>query len=230
MKLLWWNTLRLSAESDDKKVNAIEATQGEADFSFFGEVMESGGGDAMNYRKSTGHQLGYTAYAGNNVQQLQVYEPADQDMGASGFKGGSKFSGISDRKCAYKLCKGNAGDIHVYIFHAPASSSGGAKAVAFLAVALNALHGGQPWVLIGDLNVEPEDLKKQCRALPIKIEDLIVEPPEATFVGKVGSTSAPKKYDYALSNINRNALNLRVLKRSPRLGQSDHLPIVLEIG
>ncbi|GLV54046.1 hypothetical protein KDH_08950 [Dictyobacter sp. S3.2.2.5] len=139
----------------------------------------------------------------------------------AGFKGGNDFTNLADRALGFV---GNVGGVDVFVLHAP---SGGqkngpaAKAVSFLACSLNEEYGANPWLVVGDLNVEPFDLI-QAR-VGINLVGLIKAPSDPTYIGR----KKDKKYDYVLSNVTSGVFVDRI-RSSPRGHGSDHYPIIVE--
>ena len=111
------------------------------------------------------------------------------------------------------------------------------QAVAFLACHLNYTYKNKAWLVIGDLNVEPEDLVKV--PVGIDLSGLILNTGEKTHIGKLRRIRKARggevgllqgrdtELDYALCNFKNNARIARI-RCSPRHHGSDHYPIVVE--
>ncbi len=218
--ILFWNLRHLAEGSDADRAFAIatvvKATG--AELSLFCEVMHNCGrpkAQNINYREKNAHQLCYGALDADGVTDvpLEAFDPAvTQDYKDAGFKGGSKFSNIVNRGVG--MVKKKDG-VHVYMIHAPADGDA-KKAVSFVACALNETYQDKPWLLIGDLNVEPKELAA-CK-VGIELVDLIKDPGEPTHENG-------KTLDYALSNI--GSVRVKALRKSSRLHGSDHGPILV---
>lgn len=167
----------------------------------------------LNYRRATPHQLCYSAIEVSTGQTINLlrYEPAaSDDYSAAGFKGGKVFSSIADRGIGHFQYNG----VDIYVIHAPASHNA-IKAVSYAACSLNELHGINPWLLLGDMNVEPAQLASA--GVGINLNDLILTQSEPTH-------TSGKILDYALCNFVQSA-QIERLRASLRVASSDHYPI-----
>jgi hypothetical protein len=97
------------------------------------------------------------------------------------------------------------------------------SAISFAVCSLEAHHGSDPWILIGDLNIEPQMLYDKSLDVDIDLEDLISAPDRPTYIGGIGGT--PSKFDYAINNI---GATVTVIRTSARFHGSDQLPILIE--
>jgi hypothetical protein len=216
-KILWWNVQRLGAATAEARKNGLSAMIGkvQSDMVLLCELVQtSTDPPALNltYRKIATRQLCYGAIgADSKTPAVSKFKPTwTVEYAAAGFKGGKDFGKLCSRAPGYvQLPDG----VHLYFIHAPASSGGGARAVAFIACHLHAHHGDDPWLLVGDMNVEPTVLA--AKHTGINLGDLIKPPNRATH--------GAKRLDYALSNM----VNVTVVVEDGAM-MSDHEPIVVE--
>jgi hypothetical protein len=82
--------------------------------------------------------------------------------------------------------------------------------------------GATPWLVLGDLNVEPSGLAGIPNAA-INMGNLILRPYEKTYLGP----NRNKEFDYAICNFQAQA-TIRRVRATPRLHGSDHYPILIE--
>lgn len=224
MRFIWWNMQRLGRGTDTNRAFGMAAVLGldTPEVSLLCELTTQCVDPLplnYTYRAVTNGQLCYSVVAGTaapNPPGIFTPGPATACYQQARFKGGDNFTRLTNRAPGLTVIAG----VPVYFFHAPASKSRAKKAVSYLACFLNETHGNNPWILVGDLNIEPGDLEKA--PVGINLADLIKEPDAPTFaVGLAGA----KKYDYALSNI--ADLEVTVLNGS---GYSDHEPILVTTG
>lgn len=228
-RLTFWNVRHLSAGSDDDRKNAIQATlKGcKADLMFFSELTTSSVYPApqnLTYRKTNDHQLCYGCLnsAWNDVPLTRQIPTSTPDYRQGAFKGGNDFTELADRALGYYGTVNAYGqNIHIYMIHAPAAKGSAKKVMAFLGCYLDSVHGANPWLLVGDFNVEPDELASA--KVGIQLQDLILAPDEPTKIGK----KRDKTYDYALCNFKTHATIKRV-RTSARFHKSDHYPIAIE--
>jgi hypothetical protein len=162
------------------------------------------------YRKKNAHQLCYGIESGPLQINTQTYTPHSTPCYTQAkFKGGNDFTKLAQRAPGWFTFE----NITIYFFHAPANHKA-VKTIAYLACDLNHRHGADPWILVGDFNVEPDVLGKSNTG--IVLGDLIRDPDRATH-------NSDKKLDYALSNIR----DLKVTTLDGN-GFSDHHPILIE--
>lgn len=229
-RITFWNVRHLSAGSDDDRKHAIGSTlkAWKADLMFFSELTpQSVWPPAQNltYRRANSHQLCYGCLDNTWTSQPLVRDTptttADYEA-ATSFKGPRDFTELADRALAYFGTVNSGGQqVHIYVLHAPAGKGSAKKAVAFAACYLNQHHGNTPWLMIGDLNVEPDDLASA--PVGIQLGDLILAPSEPTKVGR----TRDKTYDYVLCNFKDHA-KIRTVRTSSRFHGSDHYPVCVE--
>jgi hypothetical protein len=228
MKLLFWNVRHLGAGTDEDRKAALKTVfEGvDPDCALFCELTTTSTYPQyqnLTYRKENPHQLCYGALVPKGDGTLQDFifpgifpAYATDAYKAAGFKGGNDFTQLSDRAIASMGQIGPA-KVNAYVFHAPGGA--GQKAVAFAACSLNDHHKAKPWILLGDLNVEPSKLL--ASGVGINLGDLVRPTAEPTYLGK----KRDKFYDYALSNF---PVKVARLRKDPRFHGSDHYPIVIE--
>ncbi len=228
-RICFWNMRHLSDGTDDSRKNAITTVfKGiKADYTLFCELTTKCVFPAftnLTYRKESGAQLCYGCLDSDydNIILTKYTPDATQAFSDAGFKGGNDFTELADRAVGYI---GKVNGVAVYVLHAPSGNKGrpAARALSFLACDLNAKYKANPWMVIGDLNVEPANLLTYSRTVGIAIGDLILTQAEPTYIGK----KTNKLYDYALCNFVASAKIARI-KCSPRSHGSDHYPIVVE--
>ncbi|MDJ0644187.1 MAG: hypothetical protein QNJ15_15345 [Erythrobacter sp.] len=121
------------------------------------------------------------------------------------------------------------GGIPCLFWHAP--SGGNGQAVAKNFKQLCKLSPQRPFLLFGDLNAEPEQVKKY--GVP---EECIIAPPQGdgTRINKKGTRISNKILDYALTNVPKYRARCRPLYDSLEGFQikvgtgSDHMPMILQ--
>ncbi|WP_160139804.1 endonuclease/exonuclease/phosphatase family protein [Chryseobacterium sp. c4a] len=215
MRILFWNVQRLGWTSDDNRRSII----GNVFYSQAPDIMllcelttasQTPQAQNITYRLQNSSQLCYgaTNNDGSLIQLTRINPPVG--AGYPGRPGGNNFANLVDRALAYAGIHNN---YHIYVFHAPAYFIGAERAATFLTYALNALHAGQNWLVIGDHNVEPYKLT------PF-VQNHAFQPNTATYIGGM-----PKMYDYVLTN---NPANFSLQTIVPGGAGSDHLPIVLD--
>lgn len=227
-KIVWWNTQRFGAGTDIARRNGLEAMSGQwnlPDLLLFCELTAlSKFPQALNltYRRQTNRQLCYGVVKTadpqpNPVKFLPVVTPAYRGAmyNQQAFRGGGDFRRLVNRAPGWM----NFDGIAIYFFHAPAHRDAAARAVTFLVSSLVQTHGNNPWILVGDLNVEPETLREVEN---FNLGQFIREPNGPTYWTRGGRG---KILDYALSNF---PLSVRVGQGGERLF-SDHAPILLTI-
>jgi hypothetical protein len=224
MRILFWNVRHLGEGTDEARKAAITRVSQslKPDYTIFCElVTTSTYPPAINlsHRMTNPYQLCYGCMdAAGTFGTITRADPlpTDEYMEA-GFKGGNDFSELADRALGYV---GELGGAHVYVLHAPSGSGSAQKAVSFVACWLHGQYGADtPWILIGDLNVEPEKL--EASGVGIELEDYIIDPGVPTYIGR----KKDKKFDYALANFDAAVGRARV---SPRFHGSDHYPIYVQ--
>lgn len=216
MRILFWNVQRLGWTTDDARRTIIgNVFYSEApNLLLLCELTTASAipqGQNITYRLQHPAQLCYGAVDqdGNSIPLTRVNPIAGAGY-AGQFIGGNNFANLVNRALAYV---GFANNYNIYVFHAPAYQFGAERALTFITYALNALHAGQNWLVIGDLNIEPFNLSPYVYAH-------VFEPNTATYIGGM-----PKMYDYVLTN-NNTGMTLRTI--NPGAPGSDHLPIVLD--
>lgn len=218
MKIAFWNMQRLG-ESDTKRTAAIETLRRtySPNYIFLCELTSTHAHGQAN--SSNPYTLSYLCLnsAGHPVH-LTFADPEPTDAWRQAqYKGGTKFNNLAPRGLAYIDFEDPDTHEHffIYMIHGPASHNA-IKVATFVACYLNDLHKDNPWIVVGDLNVEPEKLA----AAPVGIDmrDLVVSANLPTHKGG-------KTLDYALSNI--EAVEIDVMRRSQRNSGSDHFPIIV---
>ncbi len=225
-RLMFWNVKRLGDGTDKARKDILNEKIGELkpDLVILCELMRTCKFPTpvnLTYRKENPHQLCYGVYdpaTGIDLVGVKAYSPVDADVDDykdAGFKGGSNFKRLTDRAAADI---GTWNGIRIFAFHAPGGA--GLRSVSFLGCDLNKIK--TPWMLIGDLNVEPDILG--AAQVGIRLSDLIKDPGENTH--KDPATLKENKYDYCLTNVK---VDIEVKSRFTRstLLISDHLPIIV---
>lgn len=219
MKILFWNTQRLGGKSDKDRISVLHGlVDGEkADVNLYCELTQQCDAPSpinLNYRTKNKYQLCYGARNAKGDMPITIANiEITDDYALAKYKGGKAFKKITSR-CVGSV--GTQGDVEVFFFHAPASHNA-IKAVSFAACSLNKRFGDEPWMLIGDLNVEPDELAKA--KVGIDLSGLIKRSGRATH-------SKGKELDYALTNI--TALTVKRVDVVLETAGSDHYPIVAE--
>ena len=232
-KLMFWNVERLGGSTAQHRrdtILAVMRTMPDCDYYLFCEMTSGSTNPAyqnITYRVASTSQLGYAATTvnmgpGGRVNfadhvLTRLPSPRGRPAGYGGFPGGNTFSDLVDRAPALVA---NLGGVVVYVIHCPSTHNGfgGQRALSYLACAFEAaLPAGTQWMVLGDLNVTPT----QLRASPVAaMPNYIDEPPEETYRG----FSSNSKLDYSVSSAALN-VQVEVLRRSPR--DSDHRPIIV---
>lgn len=224
VKIGFWNLRRLGASSSEEKRKYIAATieRLHIDLLFMCELLAgSSYPEAWNltYRDKNPHQLCYACVDANGKPvPMDRYDPVSTHAyRALGLSGVNTFSSLVNRapaKVVFRTERGNA--INVIALHAPASEVPATVALAFLVADLIA-RGGRRWVLIGDLNVEPDTFSEATKEV---FEEVMAAGGAPTFKGFVED----KEFDYAFTNV--ADANTAVSRASMRLSRGDHEPIV----
>ena len=221
MRIAFWNMQRLGADSP-KREEAIRylLMTVQPDYLLLCELTSTHpNGQSHN---SNPYTLRYACFnaAGGNVPLQFVQPTSTDDYKQAQFKGGNDFSKLSPRGLAHIVIVDNDTNIQlpIYAYHAP-SSHNAIKAVSFVGCALNEEHDDDPWIVIGDFNVEPQKLA--TAPVGIRMDDLILAPDTATHRGG-------KTLDYALTNIEDSSIY--TVRRSMRLTGSDHNPVVVDFN
>ena len=241
MKIGFWNVERLSDGTDkDRKAAIKKVFRGiSPDYALFCELTTQCKFPKpwpLTYRKQSSSLLCYGCLDKDlDDIVLEAYLPdVTDDYRNANRKGGTDFRSLADRAVGHL---GNVAGVEVFVIHAPAGSSSAQKAVAFLACHLNYTYKNKAWLVIGDLNVEPEDLVKV--PVGIDLSGLILNTGEKTHIGKLRRIRKARRgevgllqgrdteLDYALCNFKNNARIARI-RCSPRHHGSDHYPIVVE--
>lgn len=215
--LMFWNTQRLSRGSQKARSLGIAGVvnRQNADLAIFCELTQQAKLPRpvnYTYRRRNARQLCYGfKKRGRGRVVTKPYTPVAADWyKQAGYKGGNDFTHLTSRAPGVTM----VGETTVYFFHAPASNNA-VKCTAFLTCALNEQHRDKPWVLIGDLNVEPDKLRRDLQAAGL--DGLVIEPDRATH-------RSGKKFDYVVSNV--PGLAVTVVDGG---GFSDHDPITITL-
>jgi len=222
MQIMFWNVQRLGAATDDARIETIRSIYGRVagmDYVFLCELTP--GCDFpvpqnLTYRRKNSSQLCYGAInceTGQSIELEQITPYPTDDFKQAQFKGGLRFSNFTNRAVGKIILDGVA----VHVYHAPASGNA-KKAVSYLACYLNEHYGRNPWILIGDLNITPEELS--TIGVGIELDDLIIPPDAATHISRTRDTML----DYALGNFSARVQRVRC---SSRYFVSDHYPIII---
>lgn len=234
MRIVFWNIQRLGESTPEVRSKAFEYLwrnrlfNPPADYIFLCELLQGATFPTpqnLTYRKENPYQLCYGCLDVNFADVvLNTYTPASTVAYQNvGFKDGNNFANLVDRALGFTLIKYGAQFLHTFVFHAPACKDSATKALFFLVCDLHEkLKGDIPWMVIGDLNVEPGDLVKL--GLPFHLSDYIVAPAHPTKIGK----TRDKVYDYVLCNFKAN-VRVQTIVCSPRHLGSDHYPILVEL-
>lgn len=224
-KIAFWNVQRLGAGTDAGRkavLTSLAANWKKPDAHSYCELLTSCDWPPpqnMTYRKENDHQLCYGALKQNGASFLlgKVTPEATDGYRDAGYKGGNDFTQLADRALA-KV--GKIGGAQVYVIHAPASNNA-VKVMSFIAASLNATHGTDAWLVVGDFNVEPEVLAEQNPG--IEINDLIRASGSNTHYSKANNSW--KELDYALANF---PVKVWAANPSGWYPHSDHSPILLQ--
>lgn len=220
MRIVWWNVQRLGATTDDARRLDLDASLGTFypyDVVILCELTtrcEWPPSLHWNYRRRNTYQLCYGVVEGTGQVEGEPgqYDPALTPCYMSAnYIGGNNFRLLVSRTPGLMRMVGSP--VPVYFFHAP-SGGGGGRALAYLACDLNARHGANPWLLIGDFNIDPVALAAQPTGVPLG--PFITAPAVATH-------QSGSKLDYVLSN-NIPGLTLQVGNGN---FASDHQPILV---
>ncbi|HEV7426509.1 MAG TPA: hypothetical protein VGQ46_09085 [Thermoanaerobaculia bacterium] len=230
-KITFWNVYRLggATDADRKKVieNVISNPKRNPDLAIYCELNSKLEDDELpepqncNYRKQSASQLCYGAVADGENVDMDVDTPAvTPGYKNAGYKGGNDFKQLCDRAVA---SLGVWGGASVFTIHAP-SSAKAERVMAFIGSSYNAHFKAQPWLIVGDFNVEPDKLAKA--QVGINMADLIRRPAHdiQTFRGK--KSGKWKVYDYVLTNI--SSLTVNAYHSMHWDAASDHSPIMVE--
>ncbi|NUR26329.1 MAG: hypothetical protein HOV83_10855 [Catenulispora sp.] len=173
-------------------------------------------------------------------------------LGRNFYAGGSEFRNLVDRGLGqvqppatlgtrWPSPQDGPGGVDLYCFHAPANRRYAEPAVAFLACWLEDAYKPQPsgapapgraryYLVVGDMNLEPEELEESKIYTVNKLKNQIANPGKATHrSSRMSDLDHPQKereLDWALTNIE----NVEVI--APwgflRSSASDHIPIVVK--
>ena len=216
MRILFWNVQRLGGVTDDVRRTIIGNVfyAMVPDLILLCELTTASlipKAQNITYRVKGKYQLCYGAIDANGTDiPLTRVNPAAGPKYANQFIGGNNFSNLVNRALA---CVGFYNNYNIYVFHAPACQFGAERALTFLTYALDALHPGANWLVIGDLNIEPWNLSDY-------VQNYVFQSSSNTYIGGI-----PKMYDYVLSN---NFAGFTLNTVVPSGPGSDHLPIVLD--
>ncbi len=190
MRLLFWNVQRLGASTDDARRTILSGAMHAVapDRVLLCELTTASAtpqAQNITYRRRNAWQLCYGAFDsnGNTIGLTRVNPPVGPGY-AGQFVGGNNFGNLVDRALAHA---GPIGGFDVYVIHSPAYQFGATRAITFLTYALNHMYGANPWLVVGDFNVEPHNTSAY-------VQGHIVND-GATYIGGL-----PKVYDYALTN------------------------------
>lgn len=226
-RVVFWNTQRLGRDTDEARREAIGAVLADlqGDFTLVCELTTACAfppAQNLNYREENAAQLCYGAWTreGYEVELTRMTPYVTTEYREAALKGGGRFENLASRALAYV---GLARDVHVFVFHAPASGNA-RKAVCHAACWLDEEYGrsGQKWLLVGDFNITPEELA--ATQVGIDLDDFIHPTGIDTHVARNGTW---RQLDYALSNVD---LEIEPVAYHLWQGLSDHAPIVIEFG
>lgn len=213
MKLAWWNMYRVGAGSKEDRVEAIMGTLEmlEVDLIFGCEILQNSDDPPplhYVYRRVNKYQLCYTTIPGRlDVPDVEKFTPyTTEEYKKYVFKGGNDFTSLCNRAPGHMTLPDRT---EVIFFHGPASNDA-IKTTLFLTHSLIKLWGMEPsgyrrpWILLGDLNVEPHELEnvidevwQRDKQYGKKLKKLIVDPGTYTHCSPSGKYST---LDYALTN------------------------------
>ncbi|MGJ4747999.1 hypothetical protein ACQV5M_16695 [Leptospira sp. SA-E8] len=238
MKFIFWNVERLGAATDATiKDSILDVTkEHRPDVAAFCELTSKNVyPKPINYshRQNKDQQLCYGVldYSTDpptdlKADKIEEYLPQSTDnFEKAGFKGGNNFHAHSPLRGV--ACLKDLGGLDIFVFHAPGGD--GLASVLFLLCSLHVTYR-KPWLLVGDLNVEPKEITELVQkyyAIDIPIDDLIVNPGQPTrFNWKTGKH---KEYDYAFTNMKkRTEFRIGALRQTRLMAEySDHVPIIL---
>lgn len=222
MKIAFWNMQRLGQDSAKREeaIRNLLNTQ-RPNFLFLCELTSTHPNGQIN--SSNPYALRYACLdsAGHPVNLTFAKPIATDTWKEAQYKGGGNFDNLAPRGLAYIQITdtGTNEQLHLYMLHGPASNNA-VKVASYVGCYLNEHHGDDPWLLLGDLNVEPQKLANS--PVGIDMSDLIVAPSIATHKGG-------KILDYALTNM-PDEVEISTVRRSQRTTGSDHSPIIAQWG
>ncbi len=167
-KVAFWNLQRAGISSDIAKLKRAQALAKDAQLTIFAEVMQKCPvfeAEAFVYGSVTSHSLCYAAL--NPDGEALPMVAVDVEVApafASQIKGGKDPSEHFNRKMV-EVVHGYDNWPRVFAIHANAAK--GEKVATICAMWLSEMVTGN-WVLIGDLNVEPEALTKWLTHFEVK--------------------------------------------------------------
>jgi hypothetical protein len=224
-KIAFWNVQRLGASTDPARGGVVRRllTYWQADLYLFCELTtqcDIPEAQNMTYRAENAAQLCYGAMDVDlDTVELTAFTPSPTGgYRRAGYKGGNRFAQLADRALAHA---GHHFGVEVYVIHAPASNNA-VKVMSFAASSLDELHGTDPWLLIGDFNVEPDKLGEA--PVGIDVSDLIRRPGQGVYT-HYSPSGRGTVLDYALCNF---SADVRAMRLTRWQDYSDHSPILVE--
>jgi hypothetical protein len=247
--LMFWNTRRLGASSDAERAHYITNMQGWHNIhaTLLCELTTACQNPPVfnpTYRHPNSSQLCFGGYIGQNPIPIASYTRTAPTVsapavppGAPGYRnaftiGPYDIGNLVDRGLTEVVAF--PGGARIFLLHAPAATDPAEKAVTFCAAHILANVGANPWVLIGDFNVEPGPLLgclnaanlfpaagAVAPAIGLVAGIRMVHSNQKTFCPLFGQD---KEYDYAITNIAN--LTVSRYQASLRVSGSDHHPII----
>lgn len=221
--ITFWNVKRLGQSTAAARATVLQTLASQwrdPDLSLYCELSTmcaNPPAQNLTYRRENASQLCYGAVsAGVSINLDPVRLVASTVYRAAGFGGGNQFDQLADRALAHV---GNHGGAEVYLIHAP-SGGRGLEVMSFVATSLaESYPADQPWLVVGDFNVTPEDLE----AGPANVAAYIHRPNVPTF--RSHSSGGWAEYDYALANFN---VDVRAMRSQYWREATDHSPILVQ--
>jgi endonuclease/exonuclease/phosphatase family metal-dependent hydrolase len=254
MVIMFWNIQRLGAGTGLKRMETFESVALElglwqnVDLFLLCEVTSNVESKHINKQvhkrarapKKDKASLGYAAFEQLNIaddlsevtlqkQKIDSFSNVT-DLPTSGYKKGGTFDKVSKRHVAHA---GEYEGMQVYVYHAN-SSTYAKLLVPWVAEHLQQEDGGK-FVLVGDFNAEPLDVKTSMQNFEIDDTKFSIASNGATH--NTHSFGGPTKtYDYAIGgaavkNLQVKKIDilpvLKQISKEPEKDMSDHMPILV---